>query len=100
MQIPHESFQRLIDPANQTCLLLASHWIALKQIMAIITEIEYHHRPEQATRTNGERDLGELRWLKHLNRQIDADHQHYNRWPVWVERQLDMDLTYFGKKPH
>ncbi|KAI1816393.1 C6 zinc finger protein [Poronia punctata] len=96
MQIPHENFQSLIDPSNQTCLLLASHWIALKQIMAVITEAENDHRP--GNQKQKQADMGELRWLKHLNRQIDSDHQQYNQWPVWVEQQLDMDLGYFGKR--
>ena len=40
IQMPHDQFQRLVDPANQVATLLASHWIAVKQIMAPVTETE------------------------------------------------------------
>ncbi|KAK6070913.1 C6 transcription factor [Seiridium cupressi] len=46
MQISHKNFAHLIDPENATCALLASHWIALKQIMATITEKEYEARAQ------------------------------------------------------
>ncbi|KAI1754753.1 C6 zinc finger protein [Xylaria castorea] len=98
MQIPHENFQSLINGENQVCLLLASHWIALKQIMATVTAVE--HRPPQPNRKDGEMDIGIVRWLKHINRHIDMDHQQYNQWPLWVEAQLDTDLGYFGRKLH
>ncbi|KAI1428840.1 C6 zinc finger protein [Xylaria sp. FL1777] len=100
MQIPHENFQSLIDGGNQVCLLLASHWIALKQIMATISGAEHKQRPQQHVRRDGDMDLGMVRWLKHINRHIDADHQQYNQWPLWVEAQLDIDLGCFGKELH
>ncbi|KAI0424909.1 C6 zinc finger protein [Xylaria sp. FL1042] len=85
MQIPHENFQSLIDGGNQ--------------IMATITGVEHSQRP-QHNRKDGDMDMGMVRWLKHINRQIDADHQQYNQWPLWVEAQLDIDLCYFGKEYH
>lgn len=111
MQIPQEQFQCLIDAARQTSTLLASHWIALKQVMAPVTEIEYRVRarePEQpgagagggnssSSSNNGDMDLGMVRWLKYLNRQVDAAHLRYNGWPVWVEDQLNRDMRAFGK---
>ncbi|RWA04728.1 hypothetical protein EKO27_g10380 [Xylaria grammica] len=100
MQIPHENFQNLINSENQVCLLLASHWIALKQIMATITGVEHSQRPQQQGRKDGDMDLGMVRWLKYINRQVDVDHQQYNQWPAWVEAQLDIDLGYFGKEAH
>ncbi|KAI1354318.1 C6 zinc finger protein [Xylaria sp. FL0043] len=96
MQIPHENFQSLIDGGNQVCLLLASHWISLKKIMATITGVEHSQRPQHHKRDD--EGMGMVRWLKHINRHIDADHQQYNQWPVWVEAQLDIDLGYFGQK--
>ncbi|CAJ2511567.1 Uu.00g071920.m01.CDS01 [Anthostomella pinea] len=42
MQMPHVHFQRLVDPNNQVSLLLGSHWIALQQIMGMITEVQRH----------------------------------------------------------
>lgn len=45
-------------------------------------------------------DLGMGRWLKYLNRQVDAEHRQYNGWPMWVEEQLDRDLGFFGKTMH
>ncbi|KAI0453201.1 C6 zinc finger protein [Xylaria acuta] len=98
MQIPHENFQNLINGENQVCLLLASHWIALKQIMATITGIEHKQRAQQPNRNDGDMDLGMARWLKHINRHVDMDHQQYNQWPLWVEAQMDIDLGYFGKE--
>ncbi|KAI0513174.1 C6 zinc finger protein [Xylaria bambusicola] len=98
MQISHENFQSLIDGGNQVCLLLASHWIALKQIMATITGAEHYSQREKPGRKDGDMDLGMVRWLKHINRHIDADHQQYNQWPLWVEAQLDINLGYFGKE--
>ncbi|KAJ8129861.1 hypothetical protein O1611_g3769 [Lasiodiplodia mahajangana] len=100
MQIPHENFQSLIDGGNQVSLLLASHWIALKQIMATITGVEHRQRRQQPNRKDGDMDMGMVRWLKHINRHIDAEHQQYNQWPLWVEAQLDTDLGYFGKELH
>lgn len=100
MQIPHENFQSLIDGDNQVCLLLASHWIALKQIMATITGAEHSQRPQSAIRKDGDMDMGMVRWLKHINRQVGIDHQRFNQWPLWVEAQLDRDLSCFGKELH
>lgn len=100
MQIPHENFQTLINGENQVCLLLASHWISLKQIMAAITGIEHAQRLQQTSRKDGDMDLGMVRWLKYINRHVDMDHQQYNQWPLWVEAQLDIDLGHFGKELH
>ncbi|KAI1431748.1 C6 zinc finger protein [Xylaria sp. CBS 124048] len=97
MQIPHESFQSLIDSDNQVCLLLASHWISLKQIMASITRVEHHKRLQRQNRQDGGMDIGMIRWLKHINRSIDDEHRKYNQWPLWVEAQLERDLGVFGK---
>ncbi|RYC60604.1 hypothetical protein CHU98_g5615 [Xylaria longipes] len=100
MQIPHKNFQSLVNGENQVCLLLASHWIALKQIMAIITDVEHKQRPQRVKQKDGDMDIGMVRWLKHINKHVDMDHQQYNQWPLWVEVQLDIDLGYFGKEPH
>ncbi|KEZ46134.1 hypothetical protein SAPIO_CDS0995 [Scedosporium apiospermum] len=99
MMLPHDKFRRIIDPSNQVMVLLATHWIALKQIMAFITEVEEMAR---ATRPAGGGkqdaiDPGLSRWLKYLNRQVDFEHRLYNTWPMWVEEQLDRDITFFGK---
>ncbi|KAK1719796.1 C6 zinc finger protein [Colletotrichum lupini] len=97
IQLPHEKFQRVIDMTSQTMVLLASHWIALKQIMATVTNAEHECR-EKAPPKKSAVDLGIIRWLGYLNRQIDHEHLVYNRWPLWVEEQLKQDLTFFGKK--
>lgn len=97
MQISHQNFAHLIDPSNTTCTLLASHWIALKQIMATITEKEYEAREQPPSKRQEGMDLGMIRWLKHLNSQVPPQWQQYNRWPLWVEAQLDHDITFFGK---
>lgn len=99
MLLPHDQFQHLIDQDNQVCGLLASHWIALKQIMAIITETEWKAGGEAAKKSprGGDIELGIIRWLKYLNGLVDADHVGYNRWPKWVEVQLERDRSFFGK---
>jgi hypothetical protein len=98
MMLPHEQFRQIIDPENQVCILLASHWTAVKQIMAVITEAEWKAKDEAAQRASaGNVELGIIRWLKHLNGLVDVDHAAYNQWPMWVEAQLDRDRGYFGK---
>ncbi|KAI1805736.1 hypothetical protein F4811DRAFT_560949 [Daldinia bambusicola] len=109
IQLPHAQFQRLVDPESQTCTLLAAHWIAVKQIMAPVTETEHRlrareprHQPQQEggdenKDNGGSMNRGMARWLKYLNRQVDAEHRCYNDWPVWVEEQLDRDPTFFGR---
>jgi len=108
MMLPHEEFQRIIDPNRQTTLLLASHWIALKQIMAIITDVENKASMKHHTRRgmdqgggDGSRALdvsrGLLPWLQYLNRLVDAEHMAYNVWPLWVEAELVRDPAAFGK---
>ncbi|KAK3946164.1 C6 zinc finger protein [Diplogelasinospora grovesii] len=100
MMLPHEQFQRLVDPSNQLAILLASHWIALKQIMAIITETQDKAAVKGRDRENRGGhgiELGIIRWLKYLNRMVDAEHQLYNQWPRWVEAQLARDRAFFGK---
>lgn len=98
MQISHQNFAHLVDPNNTICTLLASHWIALKQIMATITEKEYEARAQEPEKKEKHMDLGIVRWLSYLNRQVPAEYQHYNHWPAWVEAQLDQDLAFFGKR--
>ncbi|KAK8133958.1 hypothetical protein PG984_005970 [Apiospora sp. TS-2023a] len=97
LQMPHERFQYLVDPANPVCGLLATHWIAIKQIMAPVTEKEHLVNPREKTARDGHTDLGTVRWLKYLNRQLPLAYRDYNWWPVWVEAQLDGDLAFFGR---
>ncbi len=97
MMLPHEKFQRLVDPTNQVAILLGAHWNALEQIMAVICETERKgstKTPSQSAANVGLRNIG---WLSYLNRQVDAEHKAYNRWPVWVEAQLEKDRGFFGK---
>jgi hypothetical protein len=96
MQIPHESFARIVNPESQACVLLASHWISVKQIMVTVTEVETRaKRGEQYQHEDCEPDPGMTRWLKYLNKQVAPDHQGYNQWPLWVEARLNEDLKYF-----
>jgi hypothetical protein len=101
MMLPHEHFQKVIDPSNQVGILLATHWISVKQIMATITEMEHKCRamePEKKTEVD-ENDAwnGIGKWLRFLNGRVDADHRRYNAWPIWVEAQLDRDPKCFGR---
>ncbi|WYZ37504.1 hypothetical protein EsH8_II_001010 [Colletotrichum jinshuiense] len=97
IQLPHEKFQRVIDMNNWTMVLLASHWVALKQIMAFITNAEHECREKEPPQENTV-DLGIIRWLGYLNKRVDQEHLIYNQWPMWVENQLNRDLGFFGKK--
>ncbi|KAB5585805.1 hypothetical protein GE09DRAFT_1072029 [Coniochaeta sp. 2T2.1] len=96
MMLPHEQFRHIIDPDNQVCVLLATHWIALKQIMATITETEAKASGKAANK-EGDIEIGIIRWLRYLNGLVDAEHVAYNRWPMWVEVQLERDVGFFGK---
>jgi len=112
MLLPHASFQELINQDNQTILLLHSHWIALSQIMVLITDQEHAvrakeprhsptdgHSPQSQQLQQGGQDNnpGFHRWLRHLNGMVDYEHQMYNQWPMWVEEQLQKDAGFFGK---
>jgi hypothetical protein len=113
MLLPHASFQELINQDNQTILLLHSHWIALSQIMVLITDQEYavrakepRHSPTDGHSPQSQQQLqqggqdnnpGFHRWLRHLNGMVDYEHQMYNQWPMWVEEQLQKDAGFFGK---
>lgn len=99
MQLPHDKFQRVIDPANQVFMLLAAHWISLEQVMAVICETEHL---AAATKTpdkkpGAQATKGNTGWLKFLNGQVDREHAAYNTWPVWVQTQLDRDKGFFGR---
>ncbi|KAL6919092.1 hypothetical protein FSHL1_003071 [Fusarium sambucinum] len=100
MLLPHDTFQALIDPDNQVMLLLHTHWIAINEIITPISgqerNVSNKYPPDQR---EGKPDLdpGFSRWLKYLNRSIDTEHQVYNQWPMWVEEQLDNDITFFGR---
>lgn len=97
MVLPHEQFRHVIDQDNQVCVLLAAHWIALKQIMAGITATERRASGEAAKKSRGDMEIGIVRWLRYLNGLVDAEHVVYNRWPMWVQAQLDRDPGFFGK---
>ncbi|PHH90174.1 hypothetical protein CDD83_4333 [Cordyceps sp. RAO-2017] len=100
MMLPHASFQELIKLDRQVMVLLHAHWIALSQVMSFITEREYDVREKQPARHDGGAgmDPGFIRWLKYLNARVDGEHRPYNQWPVWVDEQLDRDMTFFGKR--
>lgn len=100
MMLSHNAFQEVINPGNQTMMLLHSHCIALSQIMTFISQQELELRKKHAPTPpdgGGNMDPGFQRWLKYLNARVDYEHQLYNQWPMWVEAQLDRDLTFFGR---
>ncbi|KAL5083394.1 hypothetical protein Trisim1_001498 [Trichoderma cf. simile WF8] len=99
MLLPHASFQELINSKNQVIILLHTHWIALSQIMAFINEQEYEVREKHPAQQESSRiDPGFIRWLKYLNAKVNQGHQMFNQWPKWVDEQLDIDITFFGKR--
>ncbi|KAK7744722.1 hypothetical protein SLS62_010079 [Diatrype stigma] len=96
MQMPHADFAHVVDPTRQTCLLLSTHWIALKKTMKTITDAERQLGGSPGANTDG--DTGITRWLRYLNAQVDAEHRRrYNQWPLWVQARLDADLQFFGR---
>ncbi|KJZ75056.1 hypothetical protein HIM_05542 [Hirsutella minnesotensis 3608] len=98
MMMPHASFQELINLDRQTILLLHTHWISLALIMAPISECEFDLREKHPSQPDKSMDPGFIRWLKHLNARVDGEHQQYNQWPLWVDAQLDRDISIFGKR--
>ncbi|EAQ83958.1 hypothetical protein CHGG_10362 [Chaetomium globosum CBS 148.51] len=100
MMLPHAKFQPLVDPNNQVALVLNAHWVALEQIMAPICEAEQRVSAAMSSGRSSSKtgaSLGNIRWLRYINAQVDADHRPYNEWPMWVEAQLAKDMTCFGK---
>ncbi|KKA30924.1 hypothetical protein TD95_004818 [Thielaviopsis punctulata] len=98
MTMPHDQFRLIANINNQTMVLLATHWIALKQILA--TVINKARQAQAHTSVGGtasvfSEDFGVLRWPKHLNKTVDYSHMVYNSWPAWVEDQLDRDPHFF-----
>mgnify|MGYP005989556107 CR=1 FL=1 len=98
MMMPHGTFQELIDMDNQVILLLHAHWIGLSQIMAFINEQESSVREKHPSQKENRTDPGFIRWLKYLNSRVDYEHQAYNQWPMWVDDQLEKDITVFGRR--
>ncbi|KAK0635062.1 hypothetical protein B0T17DRAFT_515185 [Bombardia bombarda] len=88
MTLPHEQFQHVANQNNQAMLLLATHWIALKQIIMMAT----------STTTVGSQaeemgiDMGMKRWLSHLNSHVHLEYAEFNSWPRWVEMQMQLGL--------
>ncbi|KAM0353656.1 hypothetical protein ACHAPU_001669 [Fusarium lateritium] len=99
MLLPHDTFQALIDTDNQVMMLLHAHWVAINEIMTPISKQERHVSEKHPPDREGKPDLdpGFGRWLKHLNANVDLEHQSYNQWPMWVEEQLDHDNSFFGR---
>ncbi|KAI0601854.1 C6 zinc finger protein [Biscogniauxia sp. FL1348] len=99
-KMSHEEFQSIADPQSQTGLLLATHRIALKQLMTTATEAGLRTAARSTYRKEHDLDMGMYRWLGHINRQIDPEHRRYNRLPMWVEAQLDRDKNFFCRGGH
>ena len=97
MMLPHAKFQPLVDPNNQVALVLGAHWVALEQIMAPICEAENKVSASRGRSSKTGASLGNIRWLRYINAQIDAEHRPFNQWPMWVEAQLARDLACFGR---
>ncbi|EFW98740.1 c6 zinc finger domain containing protein [Grosmannia clavigera kw1407] len=103
MQLPYEQFRQIINLDRPVFVLLATHWIALKQIMVRITDAEKSFdsrlvgEQTQKESTQHGMDMGIFRWLKHLNRLVRPDFALYNEWPLWVEVQLDHNPRAFGR---
>lgn len=113
MLLPHASFQELINHDNQIMILLHTHYLALTQIMVLITDQQYTLRAMEPSRSSSmgmdsshgdsstapesSDNPGFHRWLRHLNASVDYEHQMYNQWPMWVDEQLRKDPSFFGK---
>jgi hypothetical protein len=97
MMLPHNVFQELISPGNQVMMLLHTHWISIAQIMTFITDQENQLREKHPPEMDKPIDPGFIRWLRYLNARIDYEYQIYNQWPMWVDQQLERDITFFGR---
>ncbi|KAK0704984.1 hypothetical protein B0H67DRAFT_366930 [Lasiosphaeris hirsuta] len=97
MMIPHDEFEKIIDTGSQVATLIATHWLALTQIMAIITETEMEGAVKKPS-NQGQPGPGMVTWIRYLNKKVDAEHHQYNEFPRWVEARLDESLLYFGRK--
>jgi hypothetical protein len=102
MMQPHPRFARLVDPADQTMLLLAAHWVALQVIMVQVLEVEQDVRqkeplPEQRSTPLDPVDIGMARWLRHIAPLVDRPNRRFIAFPEWVRHQLERDPTFFGK---
>lgn len=95
IMLPQEDFSRIVDPSDQAFTLLAANWIAIKQIMAVITEVEKEWSQKPSDKGNVDEGMG--RWLRYLNRQVEPGFVRYNQWPMWVQAQLENDPCFFGK---
>ncbi|KAL2274132.1 hypothetical protein FJTKL_03611 [Diaporthe vaccinii] len=95
IMLPQEDFSRIVDPSDQAFTLLAANWIAIKQIMAVITEVEKEWSQKPSDKGNVDEGMG--RWLRYLNRQVEPGFFRYNQWPMWVQAQLENDPCFFGK---
>lgn len=69
--------------------------ISIKQIMAVITEVEKEWSQKKSDKGNVDEGMG--RWLRYLNRQVEPGFVRYNSWPMWVQEQLERDPCFFGK---
>ncbi|CAK7266820.1 hypothetical protein SEPCBS57363_002285 [Sporothrix epigloea] len=125
MQLPQDQFRQVIDLDKQVFVLLASHWIALKQIMKRITSKEKvvsislsqpnadssaidvtqgRTQPTSSSmshdshdrKQDGSMDSGIVKWLKYLNRLVEPEYLVFNMWPTWVEAELDRDREAFA----
>lgn len=99
IQLPHEHFQRIIDPTNQVGVLLATHWQALEEIMITITEAEKKAAAMSPHKSGsgGAGTKGYTGWLRYLNGLVNEEYQRFNEWPVWVEEQIRRDRGFFGR---
>ncbi|KAK0674449.1 hypothetical protein QBC41DRAFT_377944 [Cercophora samala] len=124
MMLPQEEFRVLVEvPGDQVSVLLGAHWVAIKMIMAVVTEGEMMGSAERERRVvvgeggevkeeegwkegkdprrrmeeeGGPRE-GIGRWLRWLNRETKGGWRGYGGWTRWVEERLKEDLGYFGK---
>lgn len=69
--------------------------ISIKQIMAVITEVEKEWSRKKNDKGNVDEGMG--KWLRYLNRQVEPGFVRYNSWPMWVQAQLERDPCFFGK---
>ncbi|EPE36574.1 Zn2/Cys6 DNA-binding protein [Glarea lozoyensis ATCC 20868] len=85
--MPQSSFNHLINPANRTCQILQSHFIALQLVMTPITQNE-HLDNGDPTKEIRENSGTTGRWFRPLHRNVPDDMLEYYKWPMWVEKEV------------
>ncbi|TVY31630.1 Sterol uptake control protein, partial [Lachnellula subtilissima] len=86
----YPDFKEFINPANRTCQLLQSHFLALQLTMTPVTKNEWVGKDRMT------KHGVTSRWFGSLHRDVPEDMMVYYEWPLWVEKEVKQDRLYNG----